>query len=84
VDPLHFILRATFFQENELRIDHAASIPHNTRQHNDSNNRHPGYEKEDKFVLKEQLTEMNLVNNRIIRREDTRSTTTTDTKLNTT
>jgi hypothetical protein len=51
-------------------------------RHNNNNNRHPGNKKEDKFVLKKQLTQMNLANNRINRRKDAWSTTATDTKLN--
>jgi hypothetical protein len=35
-------------------VDHATSIPHKTIQHNNSNNRHPGNKKEDKFVLKKE------------------------------
>jgi hypothetical protein len=70
---LFFILRYS--------IDHAASIPHKTRQHN-SNNRHPDSKEEDKFVFKRQLTQTNLANNRRIRRKYAWSTTATDTKLN--
>jgi hypothetical protein len=64
-------------------IDHAASIPHKVRQHNNSNNRHPGYKKEDKFVLKKQLTHRDLATSRRIRSKDAWSTAATDTKLNT-
>jgi hypothetical protein len=52
-----------------------------TRQHN--NNRHPGNKKEDKFMLKKQLTQTNLTNNRKIRRKDVWPSAATDTKLNT-
>jgi hypothetical protein len=48
---------------NTSSIDHAASIPHKTIQHRNSNNWHPYDKKEDKFVLKKQLTQMNLANN---------------------
>jgi hypothetical protein len=58
---------------------HAASIPHKTRQHNNSNNRHSGNKKEDKFMLKKQLTQRNLTNNRRIRRNGAWSTAATDT-----
>jgi hypothetical protein len=63
--------------------DHAASIQHRTRQHNNNKNRHPGNKKEDKCVLKKQLTQIHLANNRRIRRKDAWSTTATATKLNT-
>jgi hypothetical protein len=59
-------------------IDDPTSIPHKTRQHN-NNNRHPGNMKEDKFVLKKRPTQMNLTNNRRIRRKYEWSTTATDT-----
>jgi hypothetical protein len=61
----------------------ATTIPHKTRQHNNTKNRHPGNKKEDKFVLKKQLTQMNVANNRRIRRKDAWSTTATVSKLNT-
>jgi hypothetical protein len=67
---------------NSRSIDHAASVPHKTTQHNNTNNRHPGDKKDDKFVLKKQLTEMNLANNRRIRRKNAWSTRATATKLN--
>jgi hypothetical protein len=63
-------------------VDYSASIPNKTRQHNNSNNRHPGNKKEDKFVLKKQLTQTNLANNRKIRRKDAWSAAAADTKLN--
>jgi hypothetical protein len=47
-----------------------------------SDNRHPGNKKEDKFMLKKQLIQTNLANNRRIRRKDAWSTTATDTELN--
>jgi hypothetical protein len=65
-------------------MSYAASIPHKTREHNNSNKWHPGNnKKEDKFVLKKQLTQTNLANNRGIRRKDKWSPTAADTKLNT-
>jgi hypothetical protein len=56
----------TFRPLGGYSTDHTGSTPHKTRQHNNSNNRHPGYKKEDKFVLKKQLKQMNLANNRRI------------------
>jgi hypothetical protein len=49
------LLRSTILDYTSM--NHAANIPHKTRQHNNSNNRHPCNGKEDKFVLKKQLTE---------------------------
>jgi ribosome-binding protein aMBF1 (putative translation factor) len=63
--------------------DHAASTPHRTRQQNNTNNRHPGNKKEGKCVLKKELTQIYLANNRRIRRKDAWSTAATATKLNT-
>jgi hypothetical protein len=39
-------------RNSNVCIDHAESIPHKARQHNNTSNRHPGNKKEDKFLLK--------------------------------